>query len=285
MTYYILLRITFINICFIYLYQHFNCTITKLVFISYFFKCALIYRMKKIEFFPGRRTVQFRRGPSGHLRRDPSAEAMTIKNNPSLQDKSAPQREEVVKANAHSEVLLRGGDVSDRQEVLGDYILQFGKYKGKSFRWLLENDVGYTLYLTGKVEQEENAGQFNPVGHRKDSLLSFLEYSRSFKEVEDLRRFLSERPAAPVVAREEDNLVGFGAKAQNTWGQIWKSRADGYAAFIMTTKCVPGSKMHKLKQYLLRQSQLLTTPPAPPPTVVSAPQPTVTSTMTCDLPG
>ena len=104
--------------------------------------------------------------------------------------------------------------------------------------WLLENDVGYTLYLINKVEQEQTAGQFNPAGHSKDSLLSFLEYTKGFKDIEDLRMYLKKRPAAPVVAYEDDNLVGFGARAKSTWGEIWKSRADGYAAFTTAKKCV-----------------------------------------------
>ena len=209
--------------------------------------------MKK--FFPGKMQVSFRKGPSGYLRQDPSEEAQRIKENPSPQDKSAPQREDMVKTNAHTEVFLRGGDVSDRLEVLGEYILQFGKYKGKSFRWLLENDVGYTLYLINKVEQEQTAGQFNPAGHSKDSLLSFLEYTKGFQEIEDLRRYSVKRPAAPV-ASDHDNLVGFGSRAKSTWGEIWNGRADGYAAFIMGKKCVQRSKMHNLQQYLMKQRTL-----------------------------
>ncbi len=37
----------------------------------------------------------------------------------------------------------------------------------KSFRWLLENDVGYTIFLTKKVEEEERAGPFKPEGPKK----------------------------------------------------------------------------------------------------------------------
>ncbi|KAJ8356342.1 hypothetical protein SKAU_G00191360 [Synaphobranchus kaupii] len=216
--------------------------------------------MKKFNFFPGRMEVSFRKGPSGHLRQDPSEEARRIKDNPSLQDKSAALKEEVVMANARKVVLQRGGDVSDKLEVLGEFTLQFGKYKGKSFRWLLENYVGYSLYLINKVEKEEEAGQFNPVGHSKDSLLSFLQYCRGFKELKDLRRYLAERPAPAAVETEVDNLVGFGARAKATWGEIWKSRADGFAAFILRQRCVPNSKMHRLQQYLMKQQSQLSSP-------------------------
>lgn len=243
--------------------------------------------MKKTVFFPGRVKLSFRKGPSGHLRRDPSEEAKIIKDNPSLQDKSTPQRDDLVRMNACSIVLQRGGDVSDKQEVLGEYILQFGKYKGKSFRWLFGNDVGYALYLSDKVEEEERAGQFNPEGPCKDSLISFLQYSRSYKEIEDLKRYLSQRPDPLPVLIEDDNTVGFGTRAQDTWRKIWDARADGYAYFIMKQKCVPGSKMYNLQQYLSKQQQKqLTkiTPQLPSPSA-SAARPPVPSSTASDQPG
>lgn len=77
-----------------------------------------------------------------------------------------------MRLNALAVVRQRGGDASDRTEVLGDYILQFGKYQGKSFRWLLENDVGYTMYLIRNLQKEQASGVCMAEGHKKDSLLS-----------------------------------------------------------------------------------------------------------------
>lgn len=192
----------------------------------------------------------------------------------------------MVRNNSRSIVLQRRGDVSDKQEVLGEYILQFGKYKGRSFRWIVENDIGYTLYLSSKVDEEEQAGQFNPDGHCKESLLSFLEYSRCFKEIEDLRRYLSERPDPVPVLSDDDNVVGFGARAQDTWRKIWNTRADGYAAFIMGKSCVPGSKMYRMQQYLLKQKKQVTTAPsATPSPSPSTPSATSTSRLSSYYPG
>ena len=56
--------------------------------------------MKRKLIFPGKVSVSFRRGPTGFLRQDPSNEAKKIKDDPELQDKSAPQREDKVKENA-----------------------------------------------------------------------------------------------------------------------------------------------------------------------------------------
>ncbi|KAK2814456.1 hypothetical protein Q5P01_000435 [Channa striata] len=202
--------------------------------------------MHKQNFFPGRMLVVFRKGPLGYLRQDHSDAARLIKDNPSLQDRSAPMREELVRENAHTVVCRRGGDASDKTEVLGEYILQFGKYKGKSFRWLLENDVGYAARV------------FMAEGHSKDSLLSFVSYALSFKEIRSLLTYESQKPVATAAAASEDEqLVGFGSRATNTWREIWDSRDDGYAAFILKKSCIPGTKMHKLQQYLQKKHQLL----------------------------
>ena len=231
--------------------------------------------MNTISLFPGKMTVTFRKGPSGHLRQDPSSEAMRIKHNPGLQVNSPAEKPELVKTSARTVVIQRGGDVSDRQEVMGEYLLQFGKYQGKSFKWLLENDVGYTIYLMKKVDDEERAGTFNPQGHSKDSLLSFLDYARSFQEIQDLRNYLISRNPAEPVASEGDNIVGFGRRAKTTWRQIWESRADGYAAYISRQKCIKNSKMYNLQQYILKQERAESCPtPAEGSTTSTASIPT-----------
>ncbi|XP_073327802.1 uncharacterized protein [Pagrus major] len=207
---------------------------------------------KKFSFFPGSVSVVFRKGPRGYLLKDPTDAAKLLKDNPSLQDKSASLREDTVRQNALAVVRQRGGDASDSTEVLGEYILQFGKYKGKSFRWLLENDVGYVMYLISHREKEEAAGVATTVGNKKDSLLSFVSYARSFEEIQSLHCFDSGKPTASA-ASEDDQLVGFGYRAKSTWREVWDSRADGYAAFILKTKCLPGTKMSRLQQYLRKQ--------------------------------
>lgn len=211
-------------------------------------------KMHKQIFFPGRIGVTFRKGPLGYLRQDPTEAAKVIKDNPSLQDKSAPVREELVRQNALSVVRQRGGDASDKCEVAGEYILQFGKYKGKSFRWLLENDMGYTIYLIRNKLKEEAAGVFIAEGHSKDSLLSFVNYALSFQEIQSLLDYDKARSqVVTVAASEDDQLVGFGSRANNTWREIWDSRNDGYADFILNKRCASGTKMHKLQQYLQKK--------------------------------
>ncbi len=213
---------------------------------------------KKVLFFPGRICVVFRKGPLGFLLQEPSKEARQIKDDPTLQDKSAPMREDLVRQNALTVIRQRGGDASDRTEVLGDYILQFGKYKGKSFRWLLENDVGYTMYLIKNLQKEEASGIPMAEGHVKNSLLSLVNYALCFLEIQSLLTYEASGVGDVAASLEDDQLVGFGSRAKSTWKEIWYSRADGYADFIMRKSCVRGTRMCKLQQYLRKKQRSAT---------------------------
>ncbi|XP_056900044.1 uncharacterized protein LOC130531887 [Takifugu flavidus] len=143
-------------------------------------------------------------------------------------------------------------------EVLGDYVLQFGKYKGKSFRWLLQNDVGYTVYLIKNGQNEEAAGLCMTDSHSKDSLQSFVSYALSFQEIQALLTYDGRRGDGVTASSEDDQLVGFGARAKSTWKEFWDSRGDGYADFVTGKHCVPGTRMFRLQQYLLKRQQSTT---------------------------
>lgn len=197
----------------------------------------------------------FRKGPLGFLLQEPSLEARRIRDNPTLQDKSASMREDLVRQNALAVVRQRGGDASDRTEVVGEYILQFGKYKGKYFRWLLENDVGYTMYLIKNLQKEEASGICRAEGHNKDSLLSFVNYALSFAEIQSLLTYEASGVGVAAASSDDDQLVGFGSRAKSTWKEIWDTRADGYTNFIIGKSCVPGTRMSKLQQYLKKRQQ------------------------------
>ncbi|KAI9532415.1 hypothetical protein NQZ68_031938 [Dissostichus eleginoides] len=84
---------------------------------------------------------------------------------------------------------------------------------------------------------------------------------------------------APPVASEGEHTVGFGARAKDTWKQIWDSRADGYAAFVLGVKCITKSKMYNLQQYILEQQRAESCPPPAEGCIASA-----TSTLTSSTP-
>ena len=52
-----------------------------------------------------------------------------------------------VEAKAKAEVSRLGDNVNDRSVLLGQFEVQFGRFKGKTFKWLLENGLRYSAWL------------------------------------------------------------------------------------------------------------------------------------------
>ncbi|KAG7502969.1 hypothetical protein JOB18_029234 [Solea senegalensis] len=74
---------------------------------------------QSFAFFPGRKPVNLCRGPWGHHLQEPSDAPKLLKGDPSLQDTSAPLREDAVRENALAVVRVRAGDASDETDVVG----------------------------------------------------------------------------------------------------------------------------------------------------------------------
>ena len=50
---------------------------------------------------------------------------------------------------------MRKGDVNNDLDVQGEYLLQFGRYRGQSFRWMLENALGYAGWFVDNTRNEK----------------------------------------------------------------------------------------------------------------------------------
>ena len=48
---------------------------------------------------------------------------------------------------ATERVIAAGADPTDRRFILAQMTISFGRYMGKTFSWLLENDVGWTVMV------------------------------------------------------------------------------------------------------------------------------------------
>ena len=51
-------------------------------------------------------------------------------------------------------VQRRGGDIHDTTEVLSEYEMQFGAFRGQTFKWVIENALGYAGYLVDDMRNE-----------------------------------------------------------------------------------------------------------------------------------
>ncbi|TWW62555.1 hypothetical protein D4764_04G0012020 [Takifugu flavidus] len=184
---------------------------------------------KQFAFFPGKLRVVFRKGPLGFLLQEPSDEAKRVSSTP--QDKSAAMREDLVRQNALAVIRQRGGI--------------------PQIRWRCRETMSCSL----NVQSEEAAGLCMADSHSKDSLQSFVSYALSFQEIQALLTYEAGRGDGVTASSEDDQLVGFGARAKSRWKEIWDSGGDGYADFVIGRRCVPGTRMSRLQQNLLKRQQ------------------------------
>ncbi|KAI4881424.1 hypothetical protein NFI96_001441 [Prochilodus magdalenae] len=86
--------------------------------------------------------------------------------------------------------------------VASENVLQFGQYRGKSFKWLLENDPGYVVMVLAGHQKERESGDLSDTAlvTNKDA---FLRYASFYPEAAKAIRQRS--------TLADDCLVGFGA--------------------------------------------------------------------------
>lgn len=90
----------------------------------------------------------------------PTESAAKLKSQPRQRKKAIPQEDvHAIALNRAREAGIRNPDANT---VRGFYEMQIGEYQGQTFRWLLENDLGYVTYLLTQIEREGgNTGQNN----------------------------------------------------------------------------------------------------------------------------
>ncbi|KAH3898056.1 hypothetical protein DPMN_022253 [Dreissena polymorpha] len=93
---------------------------------------------------------KFARLPSGDLR-------MIRREVPMVSTGSLPalfQSPDVVEDQAVAVVRRLGGNVTSRQHILGQYTIQFAKYRGQTFHWVVENALGFCAYIVYDMRKE-----------------------------------------------------------------------------------------------------------------------------------
>nr|XP_054598005.1 uncharacterized protein LOC107372643 isoform X6 [Nothobranchius furzeri] len=152
----------------------------------------------------------FTKAKNGTLILKASDEAKAV--GPQRQGYRAKQPEEV-EAEARAHVASEGGDVNNATLVLSRWKVQFGTYQGKTFHWLLQNDVGYavTVVVASHQKEQERTGSQSPLMANKDAFtrysLACLEFAEAvrFRQAFEEARVKSLQPGQEGLA-----LVGFG---------------------------------------------------------------------------
>lgn len=87
---------------------------------------------------------------------------------------------ERVRESARQAVIFGGGDQSNPLHVLGQHELQFGIFRGQTFKWVAENALGYAGYLVAAMSREdfEKKDSKNHAENKK----AFRSYIEQFNE-------------------------------------------------------------------------------------------------------
>ena len=131
------------------------------------------------------------------------------------------KRADVVEAEARARAARKG--VVTEDVVLAESELQFGQYRGQTFRWLLGNAVGYAVAVLASHQQQREAGDASqsPLMDNKDALAS---YARLFPPMVTAvaRRRLAE--GSRSTGGVDDALVGFGVHSGRTYKSLYCAR-------------------------------------------------------------
>lgn len=88
---------------------------------------------------------------------------------------------EEVRKDAIEVVKMGKGDVNNDLDVQGEYLLQFGRYRGQSFRWMLKNVLGYAGWFVDNIRNEKVTQ--SAVSQNKAAFKGYVESFEEGREV------------------------------------------------------------------------------------------------------
>nr|XP_055062937.1 uncharacterized protein LOC129445993 [Misgurnus anguillicaudatus] len=170
------------------------------------------------------------------------------------------KKPEEVEKEAQALVVSKGGDPGNGMLVLGCYSIQFGMYRGQTFRWLLENDVGYTTQLVASHQRErEKSASDSPLMANKDALVRYACAHPAFVEQLRFHRLYEEaRARASQPGCEGEALVGFGDYKEVTLKDLYSSEKKKHQNFVKYLRRMtpqPGTTMYTAKTYILARDK------------------------------
>ncbi len=140
---------------------------------------------------------RFRRRADGSLNLTDTVEAAKVKEANKGKPYTRPLSPEGVLDKAKKSLSQHHGDLAYRKHLLGFFEIQFGVFRGQTFRWVAENALGYAAYLVASMKRD-------PTGGSKDSQ-EHAHNKGCFKEYIEL--FPSGRIA---IAMKEEQYAGKG---------------------------------------------------------------------------
>jgi len=189
------------------------------------------------------------------------ADAVAGRNRSSRQSYQA-KAADVVEGQAKLHLVEKGLTATPRL-LLSHTELQFGQYRGQTFRWLLENAVGWVLGFVKSFDHESHAlANESHLGINKRKL---REYVMSFDIIREAVAYSSAVEAALAKARETgddgEKLLEFGDYRHFKWRDLYESNTTEHQRYIdrfiiPKTNCIAGSKMDLFRKYCLKRRKV-----------------------------
>nr|XP_061797805.1 uncharacterized protein LOC133589111 isoform X1 [Nerophis lumbriciformis] len=205
-------------------------------------------------------------GVSTELTLERTAEATKVAKNKSSVA-CAVQNGEEVKEEARARIRQSGGDLECTKLVLSESKLQFGQYRGQTFKWLLGNDVGYACSIVVLHQKERDSGDTSqsPLAVNKTALAS---YARLFPDMVAALHSQAVLMGEMPVRELDGRAVGFGAHAKRTYSALYESPYGddkSYLQWLRGKRTKPGSTMHAFQRYVLKRDKDAQTQTVPGP--------------------
>ena len=78
---------------------------------------------------------------------------------------------DVVLEKARKALIQHGGDPSNRKHLLGFIEIQFGPFRGQTFKWVVENSLGLAAYLVAAMNRDPAGGSKDAPDHAHNKML------------------------------------------------------------------------------------------------------------------
>ena len=108
--------------------------------------------------------------PTGEPVLYPTQEAKRVAMDNSRRSFSQALPQDAVHAQAERVLRQEGVVNPSLVDIRAQYELQFGKYRGRTFLWLAENDLGYAGYLIASMKKEGGSTPDTSLGNNKAQL-------------------------------------------------------------------------------------------------------------------
>ncbi|XP_034036530.1 uncharacterized protein LOC117519306 [Thalassophryne amazonica] len=161
-----------------------------------------------------------------------------------------------VLAEATAFVRQSEGDPGDHFLVLAHCKIQFGKYQGQRFWWLLENSLGHAVFLVSSIKGEEEKD--NPLSANKHLFLQYMSQIREIREALDV--YVRKQAMLQEAQRTSDSgclMVEFGDFKGKSMKEVFEDpskEAQALITYLRKAKPRPNTNMAVFKAYVLKRT-------------------------------